>query len=129
MTTEPETQERAELHSEHNTLTTTPKHATAIPMAEIGTGITSLLEASKADNTTVTPREINQQLAKIQTDYDALTLEFSQNQHLFDLELTRLESQTGSISAHLHQLSAHAELHYQAQHKQNSLTPKNWTKP
>jgi septal ring-binding cell division protein DamX len=126
MTTEPETQQRAELSSQHNTLTTTPKPSTATPVAEIGTGITSLLEASKADNTTVTPREINQQLAKIQTDYDALTLEFGQNQHLFDLELTRLESQTGSISAHLHQLSAHAELQYQAQHKQNSSNIKKF---
>jgi hypothetical protein len=126
MTIEPDTQQRTELANQRGTLTTTVKPAVATPASEIGTGITSLLQASKADNTTVTPTEINQQLAKIQADYDALTLEFSQNQHSFDLELTRIESQTGSISAHLHQLSAHAELQYQAQHKQNSLNTKKF---
>jgi hypothetical protein len=53
MTIEPETHERIELGKQRETLATAPKHASATPMAEIGTGITSLLEASKADNTAI----------------------------------------------------------------------------
>lgn len=74
-----------------------------------------VLDLAQKNNSSFTPREINEHLSRILESYDELTALYGQNSLRIDEELHSLRQAGGSVSSQLHQV--HAEL----QHQGNSL--------
>ena len=78
--------------------------ATEIPVIE--PEMARLLEFTRANDCSVTPKEINAQLDRVLRDYDDLTALFAENNRRIDGELAEIRLSGGAVSSQVHRLGA-----------------------
>ena len=78
--------------------------ATEIPLIE--PAMARLLELTRANDSRLTPKEINAQLDRVLHDYDELTALYAENNRRIDSELAELRQSGGAVSSQMHQLGA-----------------------
>jgi hypothetical protein len=86
----------------HSSVVSEPLPSTLQP------GPAEILELSARQGSTVTPREINDQLARILQNYDELTAEYANNAARIEEEFERLRADRSGLSARLQSL--HGEI-------------------
>ena len=65
-----------------------------------------LLEFTRANDSRLTPKEINAQLDLVLRDYDDLTARYAENNRLIDTALAELRQSGGAVSSQVHRLDA-----------------------
>jgi chromosome segregation ATPase len=78
--------------------------ATPIPVIE--PEMARLLEFTRANDSSLTPKEINAQLDRVLRDYDELTALYAENNRRIDSALAELRQSGGAVSSEVHRLGA-----------------------
>jgi predicted nucleic acid-binding Zn-ribbon protein len=78
--------------------------ASEIPVIE--PEMARLLEFTRANDSSVTPKEINAQLDRVLRDYDDLTARYAENNRRIDSELAEIRLSGGAVSSQVHRLGA-----------------------
>jgi len=78
--------------------------ATQIPVIE--PEMARLLEFTRANDSSLTPKEINAQLDRVLHNYDELTALYAENNRRIDSKLAELRQSGGEVSSQVHRLGA-----------------------
>ncbi|MEF8699374.1 MAG: SPOR domain-containing protein [Candidatus Accumulibacter sp. UW20] len=78
--------------------------ATTIPVIE--PEMARLLELTRANDSRLTPKEINAQLDRVLRNYDDLTALYAENNRRIDSDLAGLQQSGGALSSEVHRLGA-----------------------
>ena len=87
-------------------LATEPLNATVTPIPDIEPEMARLLEFARANDSSLTPKEINAQLDRVLRDYDELTALYAENNRRIDSALAELRQSGGAVSSEVHRLGA-----------------------
>ncbi|WP_300340519.1 SPOR domain-containing protein [Accumulibacter sp.] len=78
--------------------------ATGVPVIE--PEMARLLELTRANDSSLTPKEINAQLDRVLRNYDELTALYAENNRRIDGELAEIRQSGGAVSSQVHRLGA-----------------------
>lgn len=87
-------------------LPTEPSDALATQIPVIEPKMAELLELTRANDSSLTPKEINAQLDRVLRDYDELTARYAENNRRIDGALADLRQSGGAVSSQVHRLGA-----------------------
>ncbi len=92
-------------------LSTEPLDTLATQIPVIQPKMAGLLELTRANDSSLTPKEINAQLDRVLRDYDELTARYAENNRRIDSALTELRQSGGAVSSQVHRLGADLQQH------------------
>ena len=83
-------------------LATEPLSAAVTPIPDIEPEMARLLEFARANDSSLTPKEINAQLDRVLRDYDERTALYAENNRRIDSALAELRQSGGAVSSEVH---------------------------
>jgi len=87
-------------------LATEPLNTPTSQLPVIEPEMARLLEFTRANDSSLTPKEINAQLDRVLRDYDELTALYAENNRRIDCALAELRQSGGAVSSEVHRLGA-----------------------
>lgn len=101
----------AQPETEPTMLASEPLDTVATEAPVIEPAMAELLELTRANDSRLTPREINAQLDRVLRSYDELTVLYAENNRRIDGALAELRQSGGEVSSEVHRLGGDLQQH------------------